>query len=175
MRAAVFAFAAGVAALPAYQAAPELVRLLQPAPAYAGTDATCEPLRFSVYFQQDQAELTGAAKTTLDFAGHAVSGCTIEALTIQSESDAVSTPEGRKLAGLRGAALLRELNSRGVAPSAVVISAVETGEPASAEPGPARMQLSIVPAHADGQVVAGAGAPARQQSTPDRAPLGRDI
>lgn len=171
MRAAVFAFAAGIAAIPAYQAAPDLVRLLQPTPAYAGTDSTCEPLRFSVYFQHDQAELTGAAKTTLDFAGHAMDGCAIEALTIQADSDAVSTPEGRKLAGLRGAALLRELNTRGVAASAIVIGAVETGEPASAEPGPARMQLSIVPARAEGQVVA--GAPARQ--TTDRSSAGRDI
>jgi outer membrane protein OmpA-like peptidoglycan-associated protein len=174
MRAAVLAFAAGIAAVPAYQAAPELVRLLQPAPAYAGTEtATCEPLRFSVYFQHDQAELTGAAKTTLDFAGHAVNGCAIEALTIQADADTVSTPEGRKLSGLRGAALLRELNARGVAPGAIVISAAETGEPASAEPGPARMQLSIVPAATHGQVAA--GSPARQQRTPDRAPAGRDI
>lgn len=173
MRAAVFAFAAGVAALPAYQAAPEMVRLLQPTPAYAGTEATCEPLRFSVYFQHDQAELTGAAKTTLDFAGHAVNGCTIDALTIQADADTISTPEGRKLSGLRGATLLRELNARGVAPGAVVISAAETGEPASAEPGPARVQLSIVPAHTQGQVVA--GAPARQERAPERPSAGRDI
>ena len=173
MRAAVFAFAAGIAALPAYQAAPEAIRLLQPTPAYAAPEATCEPLRFSVYFQHDQAELTGAAKTTLDFAGHAVDGCMIDALTIQADADAVSTPEGRKLAGLRGAALLRELNTRGVAPGAVVISAAETGEPASAEPGPARMQLSIVPAGSHGQVVA--GAPAREQSAPHETQAGRDI
>jgi hypothetical protein len=173
MRAAVFAFAAGIAAIPAYHAALEAVRLLQPAPAYAGAEATCEPLRFSVYFQHDQAELTGAAKTTLDFAGHAVDGCTIEALTIQADSDTVSTPEGRKLAGLRGAALLRELNIRGVAPTAIVIGAAETGEPASAEPGPARMQVSVVPTRADDQVAA--GAPARQQGALDRPEPGRDI
>jgi outer membrane protein OmpA-like peptidoglycan-associated protein len=173
MRAAVFAFAAGVAALPAYQAAPDFVRLLQPTPAYAGTEGNCEPLRFTVYFQHDQAELTGAAKTTLDFAGHAVNGCAIDALTIQADADTVSTPEGRKLSGLRGAALLRELNARGVAPGAIVISAAETQEPASAEPGPARMQLSIVPARREGQVVA--GSPASQARTPDRASAGRDI
>jgi outer membrane protein OmpA-like peptidoglycan-associated protein len=147
MRAALFAFAAGLAAMPAVKAAPDALRLLEPSPAAAAVTAKCTPLSFSVYFGRNDADVSATGKTALDLASSAVRGCAIAAVAIEADQDTVSTPEGRRLSGLRGAALLKELGARGVAAESVVIAASENGAPASANASVEEVRLSIVPAH----------------------------
>ena len=91
--------------------------------------------------------MSSTTKSALDIASSAVRGCTIAAVAIEADQDSVSTPEGRRVSGLRGAALLKELGVRGVAPQSVVIAASENGAPASANASIGEVRLSILPAH----------------------------
>jgi outer membrane protein OmpA-like peptidoglycan-associated protein len=150
MRTALIAFAAGLSVAPASKYGPELapqvLALFEPQEASAAVTAKCTPLQFSVSFAEGDSDLNMADRATLDVAGQAVRGCTIETVAIEADAAEVATPEGRRLSGLRGAALLKELGTRGVAPASVVIAASENGEPASAG-GATQMRLSIVPTH----------------------------
>jgi outer membrane protein OmpA-like peptidoglycan-associated protein len=146
MRTALFAFAAGLAALPAVKTAPDVLSLLTPSPAAAEVTPKCVPLSFSVYFANNDADVSATTKSALDIAGSAVRGCAIAAVAIQADAETVSTPEGRRLSGLRGAELLKQLSARGVAPDQVVIAASDA--PASAMTSVQEVRLSIVPAHA---------------------------
>lgn len=147
MRAALIAFAAGLAVLPAIKLAPDALRLLTPSPAAAEVAPKCTPLTFSIYFSPHDTDVSSTGKSALDLASGAVRGCNIAAVAIEADNDTVSTPEGRRLSGLRGAALLKELGARGVAPEQVVIAASDNGAPASANLTVAEVRLSIVPAH----------------------------
>ena len=95
----------------------------------------CETAEFKIYFEQGQARLTEAAERTLDVVGHQVKGCAINAIRLEAPTSDVSTREGQKIAGERGAMILKALAARGVnAEQVVVVASGLPNEPASASP-----------------------------------------
>ncbi len=144
-------FSAGLAATPfaeplAGRAEAQLQDFLAPMrPTPVRVDG-CAPVAVNIYFSRDDAGLSSAAQSTLDILSERMRGCAIAAVSIESASDTVTSAQGRRIAGLRGAALLKGLSARGVAPGSVVIAESESEEPASAAPTtPDHVRISIVP------------------------------
>src|SRR5262245_30529986 len=97
--------------------------------------SVCETTEFKIYFEQGQTRLTEAAERMLDTIGHQVKGCAIHAIRLEAASREVSTTDGQKLAGERGASILKALAARGVnTDQIVVVASGLPNEPASVEP-----------------------------------------
>jgi hypothetical protein len=110
---------------------------IRPAHTSASADASsiCEPITFNLYFERDQARLSEPAERMLDMVGGNVRGCTIETVSIDTPASDVASSEGRRVAGLRGAAVLKALNARGVAATSIVVTqSGSPNEPASVAP-----------------------------------------
>ncbi len=127
-----------------------VVRNTAPAPSILSSGsapapiAACEPVSFRIYFERDRAELTGPAESTLDLVSSQIRGCRIEAVAIGADAEDVQSQDGRRLAGLRGAAVLAGLTTRGVAPAAIVIAERPDRDDAGS-PAPEHLQVSIDP------------------------------
>lgn len=95
----------------------------------------CEPIKFNVYFEQGQTRLSEPAERMLDMVGSHVRGCTVASVGIDTPAADVASADGRHIAGLRGAVLVKALHARGVNAQAFVISqSGSPNEPASAAP-----------------------------------------
>lgn len=144
-------FSAGLAATPfaeplAGRAQAGLQDMLAPMRATPVRAGECTPMAVNIYFSRDDAGLSSAAQSTLDVVSERMRGCAISAVAIESVSDTVATAQGRRVAGLRGAALLKGLSTRGVTPGSIVIAESTSDEPASAAPTtPDHVRISITP------------------------------
>jgi hypothetical protein len=144
-------FSAGLAATPfaaplAGRAEAQLQDFLAPMRATPARATDCAPIAVNIYFSRDETGLSSAAQYTLDIVSERIRGCAIASLAIESASDSVATEQGRRVAGLRGAALLKGLSTRGVTPGSIVIAETASEEPASAAPTtPDHVRVSITP------------------------------
>jgi hypothetical protein len=144
-------FSAGLAATPfaaplAGRAEAQLQDFLAPMRVTPVRVDACTPMAVNIYFSRDDVGLSSAAQSTLDIVSERMRGCAIAAVAIESASDSVSTAQGRRVAGLRGAALLKGLSTRGVTPGSIVIAETASEEPASAAPTtPDHVRVSITP------------------------------
>jgi hypothetical protein len=95
----------------------------------------CEPANFNIYFERDKARLTEPAEQMFDMIGSHVRGCSIDSLALDTPAADVASPAGRRIAGLRGAAIVKALRARGITAAALVVSqSGSANEPASITP-----------------------------------------
>jgi hypothetical protein len=139
-------FAAGIAAVPfADGARDQIESIVAPLQATAVAMPVCAPVAVNIYFERGQARLSTAALSTLDAMSERVRGCAIHAVAIENQPVTVATEEGRRLAGLRGAGVLKMLSTRGLAPETILIAESALDEPAGAAT-PDHVRISIMPA-----------------------------
>lgn len=139
-------FAGGLALSPFTETARDrLDDLMAPLSPTAVAMPVCAPVAVNLYFQQGETALDGSGQSVLDAVSQRVRGCTIASVAIESQPAAVASAEGRRVAGLRGATVLRTLSNHGVAPAAILITQSETAEPAGAVT-PDRVRISVIPA-----------------------------
>lgn len=139
-------FSAGIAAAPfADGARDKIEQIVAPLTPTAVAMPVCMPVAVNLYFERGQTGLSGAAQSTLNAMGERVRGCAIASVAIENPPSTVASEEGRRIAGLRGAGVLRSLSERGLAPEAIVIAESDNDEPAGVAT-PDHVRVSITPA-----------------------------
>jgi hypothetical protein len=139
-------FSAGIVAAPFADGAREKIEGILPAmtPTVVAMPI-CAPVAVNIYFERGQAHLSAAAASTLDAMSERVRGCAIDSVAIENQPATVASEEGRRIAGLRGAGVLKMLSTRGLAPESIVIAESTTDEPAGAAT-PDHVRIFIMPA-----------------------------
>ena len=109
-------------------------------------EAICHSISFNVYFEQGGSRLSDPAERTLDLISHHMHGCAVGAIALTASADDVASADGRRIAGLRGAAVIKALGVRGVSPQTLVIAQEGApNQPASA--APQHLTVSIEASH----------------------------
>ncbi len=159
-------FSAGVAAAPfagqvAEGARDRIETIVAPMGPTAVAMPICASVAVNIYFERGQSGLSSAAESTLGAMSDRVRGCASDSVAIENEPATVASEEGRRIAGLRGAALLKTLSSRGLAPESIVIAKSDNDEPAGAAT-PDHVRVSVIPASGGA-----AGVQAGKKALPD--------
>lgn len=138
-------FSAGLAATPFADGARDQIQgVMESMAPMAAAMPICSPVTVSIYFEHGSSGLSTAAQSTLSVMSERVRGCAIASVAIENQPATVASEEGRRLAGLRGAGVLRSLSARGLAPAAIVITESDSQEPAGAVT-PDNVRILITP------------------------------
>ena len=108
------------------------------------SEAICDDVNFNIYFEHDKARLTEPAEHMFDLISNHVRGCQVGSLTLQTPVSDVTSPEARRVAELRSAAIVKAFRDRGVRADAVMVSHMgSANEPASATPPHVTVAMSV--------------------------------